>query len=56
LYGFIALTIAMLLSAAVALAIPPVRREVIEQRLVDEPEHAELGMLAAGTLVGDKSE
>ncbi|MCW2770890.1 MAG: hypothetical protein JWR27_2323, partial [Aeromicrobium sp.] len=24
--------------------------------LVGEPEHAELGMVAAGTLVGDKSE
>jgi EmrB/QacA subfamily drug resistance transporter len=55
-HGFIALTIAMLISAAVALAIPRVRREVIEERLVGEPEHAELGMVAGGTLVGDKSE
>ena len=28
----------------------------IEEHLVGEPEHAQLGMVAAGTLVGDKSE
>jgi len=54
--GFIVLTVAFIVSAAVALLIPRVSREVIEQRLADEPEHAELGLVAAGTLVGDRSE
>jgi MFS family permease len=54
--GFIMLMIVMLLCAAVALKIPPVRRSVIEDHLVGEPEHAELGMVAGGTLIGDKSE
>jgi len=54
--GFIMLMIVMLLCAAVALKIPPVRRAVIDDHLVGEPEHAELGMVAGGTLIGDKSE
>jgi dipeptide/tripeptide permease len=54
--GFAALMVAMLIAAAVALIIPKVTRTVIEEHLVGEPEHAELGMLAAGTLIGDKSE
>ena len=48
--------VVMLVCAAVALKIPPVRRRVIEEHLVGEPEHAELGMVAGGTLIGDKSE
>jgi EmrB/QacA subfamily drug resistance transporter len=55
-HGFIALAIAMVISAVVALAIPNVRREVVEEHLIGEPEHAELGIVAGGTLVGDKSE
>ncbi|CAN5190774.1 MFS transporter [soil metagenome] len=55
-HGFIALMVAMLLTAAVALLIPSVKRTVIEEHLIGEPEHAELGILAGGTLVGDKSE
>lgn len=54
--GFFALVIAFVLAAVVALAIPRVSRQTIEERLVGEPEHAELGMVAGGTLVGDKSE
>ncbi|WP_208430997.1 MULTISPECIES: MFS transporter [Aeromicrobium] len=54
--GFIMLTIAFVVAALVALLIPRVKREVIEEHLVGEPEHPELGMVAAGTLVGDKSE
>jgi EmrB/QacA subfamily drug resistance transporter len=54
--GFAALMIAMLVAAAVALIIPKVTRAEIEDHLVGEPEHAELGMVAGGTLIGDKSE
>jgi MFS family permease len=54
--GFAMLMVVMILCAAVALMIPPVARRVIEEHLVGEPEHAELGMVAGGTLIGDKSE
>jgi EmrB/QacA subfamily drug resistance transporter len=54
--GFIALTVVMVLAAAVGLVIPRIPREVIEAHLHGEPEHAELAMVAAGTLIGDKSE
>ncbi|HEX4190506.1 MAG TPA: MFS transporter [Marmoricola sp.] len=54
--GFIALTIAMLVCAAVALLIPRVTASVIEEHLLDEPEHAQAGIVAAATLVGDKPE
>ncbi|MCW2748131.1 MAG: transporter, partial [Nocardioidaceae bacterium] len=54
--GFAALTIIMIVAAAVALMIPRMSRDVIEEHLAGEPEHAELGMVAGGTLVGDKSE
>ena len=54
--GFAMLTGAFVVAAFVALLIPRVSRETIEDHLVDEPEHAELGMVAAGTLIGDKSE
>ncbi|CAN5249010.1 MFS transporter [soil metagenome] len=54
--GFAALTIVMIGAALVALLIPRVSRDVIEEHLVGEPEHPELGMVAGGTLVGDKSE
>ena len=55
-HGFVMLMVVMLLCAAVALKIPPVGRRVLEEHLVGEPEHAELGMVAGGTLIGDKSE
>jgi EmrB/QacA subfamily drug resistance transporter len=54
--GFVMLTIVMLVCAAVALKIPAVDRRVIEEHLVGEPEPAELGMVAGGTLIGDQSE
>lgn len=54
--GFVVLAGAFIVAAVVALLIPRVSRTVIEERLVGEPEHAELGMVAAGTLVGDKPE
>ncbi|MET0821135.1 MAG: MFS transporter [Aeromicrobium sp.] len=54
--GFAVLAGAFVVAALVALLIPRVSRETIEAHLVDEPEHAELGMVAAGTLIGDKSE
>jgi EmrB/QacA subfamily drug resistance transporter len=54
--GFMVLTGAFIVAAAVALLIPRVSREVIEEHLVGEPDHPELGMVAAGTLIGDKSE
>jgi MFS family permease len=55
-HGFLTLTIIMIVAAGVGLAIPRVERTLIEEHLVGEPEHAELGMVAAGTLIGDKSE
>jgi MFS family permease len=54
--GFVALTGAFIVAAVVALLIPRVSRSTIEEHLVGEPEHAELGMVAGGTLIGDKSE
>ncbi|MCW2787786.1 MAG: transporter [Aeromicrobium sp.] len=54
--GFLMLTIVMVGAAAVGLVVPRVRRSVIEEHLSGEPEHAQLGMVAAGTLIGDKSE
>jgi MFS family permease len=55
-HGFILLSASLLVAAAVAVAIPNVTRETIEEHLVGEPVHAELGLVAGGTLVGDKSE
>ncbi|MET0930751.1 MAG: MFS transporter [Aeromicrobium sp.] len=54
--GFAVLTGGFILAAVVALLIPRVNRAVIEERLVDEPAHAEAGMGAGGTLVGYRSE
>jgi EmrB/QacA subfamily drug resistance transporter len=55
-HGFIALMVVMLVAAVVALLIPRLDRRVIEEHLIGEPQHAELGMVAGGTLIGDKSE
>jgi EmrB/QacA subfamily drug resistance transporter len=55
-HGFILLSVILLVAATIAVAIPSVKRETIEDHLIDEPIHAELGMVAAGTLVGGKSE
>jgi EmrB/QacA subfamily drug resistance transporter len=55
-HGFLALMVAMIVCAAVALLIPRVSAAIIEEHLVDEPEHAQAGVVAAATLVGDKPE
>jgi MFS family permease len=55
-HGFLTLTVVMVVAAGVGVMIPRVERALIEEHLVGEPEHAELGMVAAGTLIGDKSE
>jgi EmrB/QacA subfamily drug resistance transporter len=54
--GFLTLTLVMVAAGLIGLVIPQVRRSVIEEHLPGEPEHAQLGMVAAGTLIGDKSE
>lgn len=54
--GFLMLSGAMLVAAAVALAIPRVQRAAIESRLVADRPHPQSGMVAAGTLVSDRSE
>ncbi|MCZ4498071.1 MAG: transporter [Marmoricola sp.] len=55
-HGFLALMVAMLVCAVVALAIPKVSKGAIEEHLVDEPEHAQAGIVAGATLIGDKPE
>jgi MFS family permease len=55
-HGFLMLTVAMLFAAAVALAIPRIKRATIEEHLVGEKPHPQSGLVAAGTLIGDKSE
>jgi predicted MFS family arabinose efflux permease len=53
--GFALLAAGLLLAAGAALLIPA-RRAMSQHVGADEPEHAELAMVAAGTVVGDKSE
>ena len=52
--GFAMLAAAVVVAALAALAIPSARRQSAE--VPDEPEHAELAIVAGGTVVGDKSE
>jgi len=57
--GFALLGVALVVAALAALLIPRARATLPAMGAtndVDEPEHAELGLLAAGTLVGDKPE
>jgi EmrB/QacA subfamily drug resistance transporter len=54
-HGFGLLTVAMIGAAVAALAVPAVRRLTREQAAGALP-HAELGLLAAGTLAGDEPE
>ncbi|MCX4751665.1 MFS transporter [Kitasatospora sp. NBC_01287] len=56
--GFAMLAAALLVAAAAALLIPVAGRSrgVADSLPADEPAHAESGLLAAGTLVGDKPE
>ncbi len=51
--GFAVMAGALVLAAVAGLLIPSTRQRRLDE---DEPEHAELAMLAAGTVVGDKSE
>ncbi|MDT4936357.1 MAG: hypothetical protein QOG80_28 [Pseudonocardiales bacterium] len=51
--GFLMLAIASALAVAAALLIPALRHRA---RTEAEPEHAELALVAGGTVVGDKSE
>jgi sugar phosphate permease len=51
--GFAMLTGALLVAAAAAVAIPSTREGELP---ADEPRHAELAILAGGTVVGDKPE
>jgi EmrB/QacA subfamily drug resistance transporter len=51
--GFAAMTGGLVLAALAGLLIPSVRRM---RQLDGEPEHAELAMVAGGTIVGDESE
>jgi EmrB/QacA subfamily drug resistance transporter len=51
--GFAIMTCALLVAAAAGFLIPSARRM---RQAASEPEHAELAMVAAGTVVGDESE
>jgi MFS family permease len=51
--GFAVMAVALVVAALAALLIPSVRRL---QQLAGQPEHAELAMVAGGTIVGDESE
>ena len=51
--GFTMLVVAAALACGAAILIPKGRKH---RPVVGEPQHAELGLVAAGTVVGDKSE
>jgi EmrB/QacA subfamily drug resistance transporter len=51
--GFAAMAAGLVLAALAGLLIPSARRL---RRMAGEPEHAELAMVAGGTIVGDESE
>jgi hypothetical protein len=51
--GFAVMAAGLVLAALAGLLIPSARRL---RRGAGEPEHAELAMVAGGTIVGDKSE
>jgi EmrB/QacA subfamily drug resistance transporter len=55
-HGFGLLTVATLAAAVSAMLVPSVARAVSGARQAGELPHAELGLLAAGTLAGDESE
>jgi hypothetical protein len=50
------LTVAGIIAAIAATLVPKTRREPTPQGAEAELSHAELALLAAGTLVGDESE
>jgi predicted MFS family arabinose efflux permease len=55
-HGFGLLTIAAIAAAGAAMLVPPTVRRLSRAELAEAMPHPELGMLAAGTLVGDESE
>ena len=55
-HGFGLLTLATVAAAIAAMLVPSAVRAVAGTGQADEMPHAELGLLAAGTLVGDESE
>jgi hypothetical protein len=55
-HGFGLLTVAAIAAAAAAMLVPSTVRRLSRAELAEAMPHPELGMLAAGTLVGDESE
>jgi EmrB/QacA subfamily drug resistance transporter len=55
-HGFGLLTVATIAAAVAAMLVPAVARARSNARPVEEMPHAELGLLAAGTLAGDEPE
>ena len=55
-HGFALLTVAMIGAALAAMVVPPAVRSLARSPQADELPHAELGLLAAGTLAGDEPE
>ncbi len=55
-HGFLALTVAALAAAAASLLVPRLRRPASVPVTPETMPHAELGLLAAGTLFGDAPE
>jgi predicted MFS family arabinose efflux permease len=55
-HGFGLLTVATLAAAVCAMLVPSAARALSSARQADEMPHAELGLLAAGTLAGDEPE
>jgi predicted MFS family arabinose efflux permease len=55
-HGFLALTIAAAAAAAAAVLVPHLRQDRTPALTPDTMPHAELGLLAAGTLAGDRPE
>lgn len=54
--GFALLTVAMIGAALASMLVPPAARSLTRDRQADTMPHAELGLLAAGTLAGDEPE
>jgi hypothetical protein len=55
-HGFAFLAVGAVLAAGAGLLVPTARRVLTLPELHDAMPHPELGMVAAGTLVGDESE
>jgi sugar phosphate permease len=55
-HGFILLTIAAVGAAAAGVLVPTARRALTRKEYDEAIPHAELSLVAAGTLIGDQSE